>query len=137
MNSSAPPRLSTSNASITFSLDSSILQAKAEVSLDRSLPPRPDNPTPTRAQPAPPRQGRRRGAASGPAEAPAGAAEQVDEADEQMEGKGVERKPTDPAKTATMAGGLLAVQREFFWRIGGYDEGMFGWGGENLEMSFR
>ena len=27
MNSSAPPRLSTSNASITFSLDSSILQA--------------------------------------------------------------------------------------------------------------
>ena len=47
------------------------------------------------------------------------------------------RKHTDPAKTATMAGGLLAVQREFFWRIGGYDEGMFGWGGENLEMSFR
>ena len=47
------------------------------------------------------------------------------------------RKSTDPAKTATMAGGLFAVNREFFWRIGGYDEGMFGWGGENLELSFR
>ena len=47
------------------------------------------------------------------------------------------RKHTDPAKTATMAGGLFAIQRKFFWKIGGYDEGMFGWGGENLELSFR
>jgi len=29
------------------------------------------------------------------------------------------------------------MNREFFWKIGGYDEGMFGWGGENLELSFR
>ena len=29
------------------------------------------------------------------------------------------RKPTDPAQTATMAGGLFAIQREYFWKIGG------------------
>jgi len=47
------------------------------------------------------------------------------------------RTPTDPAPTATMAGGLFAVGRQFFWEVGGYDEGMAGWGGENLELSFR
>ena len=47
------------------------------------------------------------------------------------------RKASDPAPTATMAGGLFGADREFFFRIGGYDEGMTGWGGENLELSFR
>ena len=36
-----------------------------------------------------------------------------------------------------MAGGLFGADRKFFFHIGAYDEGMSGWGGENLELSFR
>ena len=44
---------------------------------------------------------------------------------------------SDPYPSPTMAGGLLAANRKYFFEIGGYDDGMEVWGGENLELSFR
>jgi hypothetical protein len=42
-----------------------------------------------------------------------------------------------PIRSASMAGGLYAIDRDFFKHLGAYDPGMNLWGGENIEMSLR
>jgi len=42
-------------------------------------------------------------------------------------------KPWVPA----MSGGLLAIARDWFFEVGGHDQAMKGWGGENIDLSLR
>lgn len=47
------------------------------------------------------------------------------------------RTAVDPQPSPAMAGGLFSVDREYFFHIGAFDEGMGHWGGENIEIGFR
>lgn len=48
-----------------------------------------------------------------------------------------QKHPGDNYQLSVMTGGAYAINREFFFQLGGYDEGMRVWNGENYEMSFK
>ncbi|CAL1527728.1 unnamed protein product, partial [Lymnaea stagnalis] len=45
--------------------------------------------------------------------------------------------PRKPREGASMVGAAFAIDRKYFSHLGGYDDKMTVWGGENLEMSWR
>ncbi|XP_037619868.1 N-acetylgalactosaminyltransferase 7 isoform X2 [Sebastes umbrosus] len=44
---------------------------------------------------------------------------------------------TEPYRSPAMAGGLFAIEREYFFELGLYDPGLQIWGGENFEISYK
>ncbi|XP_074650441.1 putative N-acetylgalactosaminyltransferase 9 [Tubulanus polymorphus] len=44
---------------------------------------------------------------------------------------------TQPIRSPTMIGCVFAMDRNYFFQLGGFDEGMDVWGGENIELPIR
>ncbi|XP_077574242.1 N-acetylgalactosaminyltransferase 7 isoform X1 [Stigmatopora nigra] len=44
---------------------------------------------------------------------------------------------TEPYRSPAMAGGLFAIERDYFFELGLYDPGLQIWGGENFEISYK
>jgi polypeptide N-acetylgalactosaminyltransferase len=51
--------------------------------------------------------------------------------------KEYQKQPGDNYQLSAMTGGAYAINREYFFELGGYDEGMMVWNGENYELSFK
>ncbi|TMS23632.1 N-acetylgalactosaminyltransferase 7 [Larimichthys crocea] len=51
--------------------------------------------------------------------------------------KSKRKHTTEPYRSPAMAGGLFAIEREYFFELGLYDPGLQIWGGENFEISYK
>ncbi|XP_068506850.1 N-acetylgalactosaminyltransferase 7 isoform X23 [Syngnathus scovelli] len=51
--------------------------------------------------------------------------------------KKMRKTRTEPYRSPAMAGGLFAIERDYFFELGLYDPGLQIWGGENFEISYK